>query len=164
MLRRVLRSVRFLFPLDPCLRSFSGLIFILSGNWGVGLEAGSRYGYKLLFVILMAGFFAVILQVFFLHCHLTLPTAYHPPLVKCLACRLGVVTGLGQLVSFRMIFYPRPLTLANRSCISLSTPLLQSGETYHALAMAHLISTLCLFGNCYHQYRFGRTHRIGDCS
>jgi hypothetical protein len=75
-----------------------------------------------------------------------------------------VVTGLGQLVSFRMIFYPRPLTLVNRSCISLSTPLLQSGETYHVLAMVHLISTLCLFGNCYHQYRFGRTHRIGDCS
>lgn len=32
---------------------------------------------------------------------------------KCLACRLGVVTGLGQQVSIHMIFYPRALTLVN---------------------------------------------------
>ena len=33
------------------------------GNWGVDLEAGSKYGYRLLFVILLAGIFAVFLQV-----------------------------------------------------------------------------------------------------
>jgi len=32
---------------------------------------------------------------------------------KSLACRLGVVTGLSQLVSVHVIFYPRPLTLLN---------------------------------------------------
>ena len=35
----------------------------ISGNWGVDLEAGSEYGYKLLFVVLLAGLFAVFLQV-----------------------------------------------------------------------------------------------------
>ena len=33
------------------------------GNWGVDLQAGSQYGYKLLFVVLLAGIFAVFLQV-----------------------------------------------------------------------------------------------------
>lgn len=28
------------------------------GNWGVDLEAGSEYGYKLLFIVLVAGLFA----------------------------------------------------------------------------------------------------------
>ncbi|KZP29257.1 natural resistance-associated macrophage protein [Athelia psychrophila] len=32
------------------------------GNWGVDLQAGSVYGYKLLFVVLLAGLFAVFLQ------------------------------------------------------------------------------------------------------
>lgn len=34
-----------------------------SGNWGVDLQAGSQYGYKLLFVVLLAGLFAAFLQV-----------------------------------------------------------------------------------------------------
>lgn len=34
------------------------------GNWGVDLQAGSQFGYKLLFVVLLAGIFAVFLQVF----------------------------------------------------------------------------------------------------
>ena len=34
-----------------------------SGNWGVDLQAGSEYGYKLLFVVLLAGLFAVYMQV-----------------------------------------------------------------------------------------------------
>lgn len=33
------------------------------GNWSVDLQAGSQYGYKLLFVVLLSGIFAVILQV-----------------------------------------------------------------------------------------------------
>ena len=48
-----------------------------SGNWGVDLKAGSEYGYRLLFVVLVAGLFAVYFQV--------------------LASRLGCVTGLGEL-------------------------------------------------------------------
>ena len=34
-----------------------------SGNWGVDLQAGSQFGYRLLFVVLLAGLFAVFLQV-----------------------------------------------------------------------------------------------------
>lgn len=42
----------------------SKILFVIhSGNWGVDLQAGSTYGYKLLFVVLLAGLFAVLLQV-----------------------------------------------------------------------------------------------------
>ncbi len=36
---------------------------VYRGNWGVDLQAGSQYGYKLLFVVLLSGIFAVFLQV-----------------------------------------------------------------------------------------------------
>ncbi|KAG1754742.1 natural resistance-associated macrophage protein-domain-containing protein [Suillus paluster] len=58
------------------------------GNWGVDLQAGSQYGYKLLFVVLLAGLFAAFLQV--------------------LACRLGVVTGLDLASHCRILFHDRP--------------------------------------------------------
>lgn len=58
------------------------------GNWGVDLQAGSEFGYKLLFVVLLAGLFAVILQ--------------------GLACKLGVVTGLDLAAHCRLLFYDRP--------------------------------------------------------
>ena len=35
------------------------------GNWGVDLQAGSLFGYHLLFVVLLSGLFAVFLQVSF---------------------------------------------------------------------------------------------------
>ena len=38
-------------------------MFFFRGNWGVDLQAGSLYGYHLLFVVLIAGLFAVFLQV-----------------------------------------------------------------------------------------------------
>ena len=44
------------------------------GNWATDMEAGSRFGYKLLFTVLLSGLFAVLLQI--------------------LCCRLGAVTGL----------------------------------------------------------------------
>ncbi|KAH8981466.1 natural resistance-associated macrophage protein [Lactarius hatsudake] len=56
--------------------------------WGVDLQAGSEFGYKLLFVVLLAGLFAVILQ--------------------GLACKLGVVTGLDLAAHCRLLFYDRP--------------------------------------------------------
>ncbi|KAI0275202.1 natural resistance-associated macrophage protein [Gloeopeniophorella convolvens] len=58
------------------------------GNWGVDLQAGSQYGYKLLFVVLLAGLFAVVLQ--------------------SLACKLGVVTGLDLASHCRLLLYNRP--------------------------------------------------------
>jgi metal iron transporter len=38
-------------------------LFDTRGNWSVDLQAGSQFGYKLLFVVLLSGVFAVILQV-----------------------------------------------------------------------------------------------------
>ena len=48
----------------PFFHSLS-VAFASRGNWGVDLQAGSDFGYKLLFVVLLAGIFAVILQVTF---------------------------------------------------------------------------------------------------
>lgn len=59
--------------------AFSGPAFMVSvgymdpGNWGSDLEAGSRFGYRLLWVLLLSNLMAVLLQT--------------------LATRLGVVTG-----------------------------------------------------------------------
>ncbi|TFK42220.1 natural resistance-associated macrophage protein-domain-containing protein [Crucibulum laeve] len=58
------------------------------GNWGVDLQAGSQFGYRLLFVVLLAGLFAVFLQV--------------------LASRLGCVTGLDLASHTRLLLYNRP--------------------------------------------------------
>ncbi|PPQ94583.1 hypothetical protein CVT25_011895 [Psilocybe cyanescens] len=58
------------------------------GNWGVDLQAGSQFGYRLLFVVLLAGLFAVFLQV--------------------LASRLGCVTGIDLASHTRLLLYNRP--------------------------------------------------------
>ncbi|KAF7791103.1 hypothetical protein EIP86_002064 [Pleurotus ostreatoroseus] len=58
------------------------------GNWGVDLQAGSQYGYKLLFVVLLSGIFAVFLQI--------------------LASRLGCVTGLDLASHCRLLLHDRP--------------------------------------------------------
>ncbi|KAL0952124.1 hypothetical protein HGRIS_008752 [Hohenbuehelia grisea] len=58
------------------------------GNWGVDLQAGSQFGYRLLFVVLLAGLFAVFLQV--------------------LASRLGCVTGLDLASHCRLLLHDRP--------------------------------------------------------
>ncbi|KAG6331720.1 hypothetical protein ID866_7370 [Astraeus odoratus] len=57
------------------------------GNWGVDLQAGSQFGYTLLFCVLLAGLFAAFLQV--------------------LATRLGVVTGLDLASHCRLLFHDR---------------------------------------------------------
>ncbi|KAI3616677.1 transporter protein smf2 [Moniliophthora roreri] len=58
------------------------------GNWGVDLQAGSEYGYRLLFVVLLAGLIAVFFQV--------------------LASRLGCVTGLDLASHCRLLLHDRP--------------------------------------------------------
>ncbi|KAI6048028.1 smf Mn2+ and Fe2+ transporter [Pisolithus marmoratus] len=58
------------------------------GSWGVDLQAGSQYGYSLLFCVLVAGLFAALLQV--------------------LATRLGVVTGLDLASHCRLLLHDRP--------------------------------------------------------
>ncbi|KZT35828.1 natural resistance-associated macrophage protein, partial [Sistotremastrum suecicum HHB10207 ss-3] len=59
------------------------------GNWSVDLQAGSLFGYKLLFVVLMAGLGAVVLQI--------------------MAAKLGCVTGRDLAVHCRqrLSYHPR---------------------------------------------------------
>ncbi|GBE77581.1 Manganese transporter SMF1 [Sparassis crispa] len=58
------------------------------GNWGADLQAGSEYGYKLLFVVLLSGLFAIYMQI--------------------LASRLGCVTGLDLASHCRLLLHDRP--------------------------------------------------------
>ncbi|KAG8756401.1 hypothetical protein FRC11_005364 [Ceratobasidium sp. 423] len=58
------------------------------GNWAVDLQAGSQFGYKLLFVILLAGLGAVLLQT--------------------MSARLGCVTGRDLAEHCRILLYNRP--------------------------------------------------------
>ncbi|ODN80690.1 hypothetical protein L202_02862 [Cryptococcus amylolentus CBS 6039] len=78
----------------------SSVAYIDPGNWATDLEAGADYGYKLLFVVLMAGLAAVVLQL--------------------LSVRLGTTTGLSLPAQTRILFlrlkerYPKyriPLTI-----------------------------------------------------
>jgi manganese transport protein len=73
--------------------AFSGPAFLISvgymdpGNWGTDIEAGSRFGYRLMWVLLLSNLMAVLLQT--------------------LSSRLGVVTGRDLAQACREN-YPRP--------------------------------------------------------
>ncbi|KIJ45571.1 hypothetical protein M422DRAFT_227211 [Sphaerobolus stellatus SS14] len=58
------------------------------GNWSVDLQAGSDYGYKLLFVVLLAGLGAIVLQ--------------------ASTSRLGCVTGLDLASHCRLLLHDHP--------------------------------------------------------
>src|SRR5207249_9076328 len=77
--------------------AFSGPAFLVSvgymdpGNWGTDLEAGSRFGYRLLWVLLLSNVMALLLQ--------------------SLASRLGIVTGRDLAQACREQ-YPRSMVVA----------------------------------------------------
>ena len=77
--------------------AFSGPAFMVSvgymdpGNWGTDLEAGSKYGHRLLWVLLMSNLIAFLLQ--------------------CLASRLGIVAGRDLAQACRES-YPRRTVFA----------------------------------------------------
>ncbi|KAH8120595.1 Nramp-domain-containing protein [Phellopilus nigrolimitatus] len=58
------------------------------GNWSTDLLAGSQFGYKLLFILLMSGLGAVVLQ--------------------ALSCKLGCVTGLDLATHCRLLLHDHP--------------------------------------------------------
>jgi manganese transport protein len=77
--------------------AFAGPAFLISvgymdpGNWGTDIEAGSKFGYRLLWVLLMSNLMAVLLQT--------------------LSARLGIVTGRDLAQACREN-YPRPAVFA----------------------------------------------------
>jgi manganese transport protein len=79
------------------LLAFAGPAYLVSvgymdpGNWATDIEAGSRFGYKLLWVILLSNLIAVLLQT--------------------LAARLGIVTGKDLAQACRDE-YPKPVSIA----------------------------------------------------
>src|SRR5437016_11210987 len=78
------------------LLAFSGPAYLISvgymdpGNWATDLAGGARFGYQLIWVLLLSNMMAVLLQV--------------------LSARLGIVTGK-DLAQGSRDFYPRALTL-----------------------------------------------------
>ncbi len=76
--------------------AFSGPAYLVSvgymdpGNWATDLAGGARFGYRLLWVLLLSNLMAILLQ--------------------SLAARLGVVTGKDLAQACRD-YYPRPLTI-----------------------------------------------------
>ncbi|KAF7344387.1 Manganese transporter pdt1 [Mycena sanguinolenta] len=91
-LRARLRSVSSIVILHVKKHAGVGMVCAVAyfdpGNWGVDLQAGSQFGFRLLFVVLLAGIFAAFFQV--------------------LAARLGCVTGLSLASHCRILFYDRP--------------------------------------------------------
>ncbi|CUA77799.1 Manganese transporter pdt1 [Schizosaccharomyces pombe 972h-] [Rhizoctonia solani] len=83
------------------------------GNWAVDLQAGSQFGYKLLFVILLAGLGAVLLQT--------------------MAARLGCVTGRGYLPS---------KTLFQSGALYTSIGILGATVMPHAIFLGSSLATL----------------------
>ncbi|KAJ7610968.1 natural resistance-associated macrophage protein-domain-containing protein [Roridomyces roridus] len=97
------------------------------GNWGVDLEAGSRFGYKLLVIVLVAGIIAVFLQV--------------------LATRLGCVTGLDLASHCRVLLHDRPKHTRLYRWLGLYPLYLLSEVAIIATDLAELLGTaiaLCL--------------------
>ena len=77
--------------------AFAGPAYLISvgymdpGNWATDIEGGSRFGYQLLWVILMSNMMAVLLQT--------------------LSARLGIVTGRDLAQACRDE-YPNPVVFA----------------------------------------------------
>jgi manganese transport protein len=77
--------------------AFAGPAYLVSvgymdpGNWATDLEGGARFGYQLIWVLLMSNFMAVVLQT--------------------LAARMGIVTGRDLAQACREN-YPRPVVIA----------------------------------------------------
>lgn len=80
-------------PFWKRLFAFSGPAFLISvgymdpGNWATDLAAGSRYGYKLLWVLAMSNVMAILLQ--------------------SLSARLGIVTRMDLAQACRSMFHPK---------------------------------------------------------
>src|SRR5580700_11186608 len=84
-------------PVWRRLFAFAGPAYLVSvgymdpGNWATDLEGGARFGYSLLWVLLMSNLLAILLQT--------------------LSARLGIATGRDLAQACRET-YPRPVTVA----------------------------------------------------
>jgi hypothetical protein len=110
-----------------------------------------------LFVVLLSGLFAVILQVSCLsHVFLSYYVSILTLVLKGLACKLGVVTGLGTPPLTYLLRWLIRIVGSLRPCFSLSSTILRSSQAPQTLSVARLISPLCTLGVGHYQYRSGR--------
>jgi manganese transport protein len=117
-------------PLWKKLLQFAGPGLLISigymdpGNWATDIEAGSRYGYDLLFVVVLSSLAAMVLQ--------------------CLSMRLGIVTGrdLAQLSRER---YAKPVANAQWVLAELSIIACDLAEVLGGALAFHLLFGVSLF-------------------
>ncbi|KDR29813.1 Nramp family divalent metal transporter, partial [Caballeronia grimmiae] len=111
-------------PLWKKLLQFAGPGLLISigymdpGNWATDIEAGSRYGFSLLFVVVLSSLAAMVLQ--------------------CLAMRVGIVTGrdLAQLSRER---YSKPIANAQWLLAELSIIACDLAEVLGGALAFHLL-------------------------
>ncbi|CAM2183877.1 Divalent metal cation transporter MntH [Paraburkholderia sacchari] len=88
------------------------------GNWATDIEAGSRYGYQLLFVVVLSSIAAMALQ--------------------CLAMRLGIVTGR-DLAELSRTRYSRPVALGQWALAEISIIACDLAEVLGGALAFHLL-------------------------
>jgi manganese transport protein len=116
-------------PLWKKLLQFAGPGLLISigymdpGNWATDIEAGSRYGYRLLFVVVLSSVAAMVLQ--------------------CLSMRLGIVTGkdLAQLSRER---YSKPVANTQWMLAELSIIACDLAEVLGGALAFHLLFKVSL--------------------
>src|SRR4051794_27437582 len=103
---------------------FSGPAFMVSvgymdpGNWATDLAAGSRFGYRLIWIVLMSNLMAILLQT--------------------LSARLGIVTGRDLAQSCRE-HYPRPLVWAQWIICEVAIAACDLAEVLGSAVALHLL-------------------------
>src|SRR3954470_10825402 len=103
---------------------FSGPAFMVSvgymdpGNWATDLAAGARFGYRLIWIVLLSNLMAILLQT--------------------LSARLGIVTGRDLAQSCRD-HYPRPLVWAQWIICEIAIAACDLAEVLGSAVALHLL-------------------------
>ncbi|HEU0124255.1 MAG TPA: Nramp family divalent metal transporter [Bryobacteraceae bacterium] len=106
------------------LAAFAGPAYLVSigymdpGNWATDLEGGSRFGYQLLWVLVVSNFMAILLQT--------------------LSARLGIVTRQDLAQACRAA-YPRPVTLVLWALCEVAIAATDLAEVLGAAIALHLL-------------------------
>src|SRR5579863_8060339 len=109
--------------------AFAGPAYLVSvgymdpGNWATDLEGGARFGYRLLWVLVLSNGMAILLQT--------------------LAARLGIVSGRDLAQACRET-YPRPVTLVLWALCEIAIAACDLAEVLGAAIALHLLFGLPL--------------------
>ena len=128
--------------------AFAGPAYLVSvgymdpGNWATDLEGGARFGYRLLWVLVMSNGMAILLQT--------------------LAARLGIVSGRDLAQACRET-YPRPVTLALWVLCEIAIAACDLAEVLGAaIALNMLFHIPLLVGRAAHRRRYAAAAGVSE--